>query len=240
MDGLKTIQTEPRARPKRSRGARTRKTGTTKGRATAAGTLPKPPAGSVPAGRVPAPAPSTPRRRQARSPKAAPPAATPAASNGAQASAAPPALTRSEALQILVDRANGGSKSALDSLRQLMDKCPEIWQHVGNLTRHAEIAWTDLVAGGDHLMVETIKRYVERLKGELAGPAPTPIERLLADQAALTWLASRYAEIVSAKPGTSSLGEAKMRLKRAESAQRRHLASLKTLTELRAYSTRKK
>jgi hypothetical protein len=166
------------------------------------------------------------------------PAVQTVARDNAETPAVTPTLSRSEALQILVDRANKGSKSALDCLRKLMNGCPEIWMQVGDLTRHAEFAWTDLVAGDDRLLLESIKRYVERLKGELAGPTPSPVERLLAEQAALTWLASRHAEIVAATSGTSSLGEAKVRFKRAESAQRRHLASLKALTELRVYSTR--
>jgi len=168
------------------------------------------------------------------------PAAQTVGKEDADAPAVQPTLTRSEALQILVDRANRGSKSALHCLRQLMNQCPEVWQEVGDLTRHAELAWTHLVGGDNKLVLEAVKRHVARMKGELAGPAPTPIERLLIEQVALSWLASRHAEIAAATPGTSSLGEAKVRLKRAESAQRRHLASLKTMTELRLYCTRQK
>lgn len=139
-----------------------------------------------------------------------------------------------------MDEANRGSPRALQELRELLNKSPEIWEQLGDLTNHAEYAWRDLVSGDDKLMLECVKHYVDRLKGELAGPASSPVELLLAQQVVLTWMASRYAGIAAAKPGPSSLGEAKMRLKRAESAQRRHLASLKTLTEVRAYLTRKR
>jgi hypothetical protein len=168
-----------------------------------------------------------------------PPPVKTAPGDTAEAPTGKPTLTRSRALQLLVDRANNGSKSALDCLRKLLDQCPEVWKEVGDLSRHAELAWMDLNSGGDHLVLEAIRRHVARMKGELAGPAPTPVEQLLIEQVALTWLASRYAEMASAKPGPSSLGEAKVRLKRVESAQRRHLASIKTLTELRTYCTRR-
>jgi hypothetical protein len=168
------------------------------------------------------------------------PAVQTEARDDADAPAGQPTLTRSEALQVLVDRANQGSPTALACLRQLLERCPEVWQEVGDLSRHAELAWTHLIGGDNKLVLEAVKRHVARMKGELAGPAPTPIERLLIEQVALSWLASRYAEIAAATPGTSSLGEAKVRLKRAESAQRRFMTSIKTLTELRAYCTRMK
>jgi hypothetical protein len=168
------------------------------------------------------------------------PAVKTVAQDDAGAPAGQPTLTRSEALEVLVGRANQGSPTALACLRQLLERCPEVWQEVGNLTRHAELAWTRLIGGDNKLVLEAVKRHVARMKGDLAGPAPTPVEQLLIEQVTLSWLASRFAEISAAAPGTSSLGEAKVRFKRVESAQRRHLASLKTLTELRAYCTRMK
>jgi hypothetical protein len=230
-----TAEAKPQTKPKRSRPTRATKPGTTKGQTTAAGNAPKPQADPAPLERVPVP--EMPQSRPARTPKFMASMVVPVAN--AETPAIPPEVLRSEALKILVDHANQGSKSALAKLRELMNKCPEIWIHLGDLSKHAELAWTDLIAGGDHLIMESVKKYVERLKSELAGPEPSPIERLLAEQAALTWLASRQAEAAAAKPGPSSLGEAKMRLKRAESAQRRYLASLKALEELRAHNSRK-
>jgi len=232
---------DPQPKPKRPHQTRaTKAKAKDSKKANAAGRKPEPPHGPAKGEHVPTPAPATSQRRPTQPRKTVPPAVNTVPEDKAGAAASQPSLTRSEALQILVDRANAGSKTALDALRQLMNKCPEIWKEMGDLTKHAEIAWEALLAGDDRLLLESIKRFVERLKGELAGPAPSPVELLLAQQAALTWMASRYAEIAAARPGPSSLGEAKMRLKRAESAQRRHLASIKTLTELRAYSTRKR
>jgi hypothetical protein len=158
----------------------------------------------------------------------------------AEAPAGPPPFARSEALKILVERANAGNPQCLRGLRKILDNSPEIWQAVGDLTRHAELAWTDLVGGGDHLVLEAVKRHLARMKEQLAGSEPTPVEQLLVEQVALSWLASRYADMASAKPGPSSLGEAKAQLRRSESAQRRRLAALKMLTELRAYLKRKR
>lgn len=145
-----------------------------------------------------------------------------------------PTPTRTEALQALVARANAGDKNALVGLRQLLDGCPEIWSQLGDLARHAETAWLDLISGGDRLVVEAAKRRMAHLKSQLAGPAPTPLESLLIDQIGVTYLASSYAEAASATPGKSCLGEAHYRLRHAESAQKRHLAAMRTLATLRA------
>jgi hypothetical protein len=143
-------------------------------------------------------------------------------------------LTRAQAIRELADRANRGSEEALARLRRLLDDCPEIWDQVGDLARHAELAWLDLVAGADHLMLESIKRHIARMKDDLLGPHPTVMERLLVDQAVACYLSVRHAELALAAPGSCSPAQAAMRLRRAESAQRGYLATLKTLARLRA------
>lgn len=145
-----------------------------------------------------------------------------------------PPLTRAEGLRILVERANGGSASALAALRELLTKCPEIWQSVGDLSRQAEFAWSDLISGGDRLVTEAAKCHLEDLKARLAGASPTPVERLLIDLVGVTWLGVQYSEMALATPGTCSAAEGNYRLRRAESCQRRHLAALRTLATLRA------
>lgn len=145
-----------------------------------------------------------------------------------------PPLTRAEGLRILVERANTGSASALAALRELLTKCPELWQIVGNLSRQAEFAWCDMISGGDHLVTEMAKRHLGNLKTQLAGTSPTPVERLLVDLIGVTWLGLQYSEMALAKPGTCSAAEGNYRLRRAESCQRRHLAALRTLATLRA------
>jgi hypothetical protein len=55
----------------------------------------------------------------------------------------------------------------------------------------------------------------------------------LIDLIGVTWLATQHADIEAACPPGASLGQAAFRLKRAESALRRHLSAVKTLTALR-------
>ena len=144
------------------------------------------------------------------------------------------AISRAQAIRELADRANSGNEQALAHLRRLLNVCPEIWEHAGNLARHAESAWLDLIAGTDHLMLESTKRHIAKMKDDLLGPHPTPMERLMVNQAITCYLAAQHAEMTLAAPGSTSPAQTAIRLRRAESALRRYLATLKALARLRA------
>jgi hypothetical protein len=143
-------------------------------------------------------------------------------------------LSRVEAIRELANRANRGSEEALACLRQLLDSSPEIWDLVGDLARHAELAWVGLVAGEDRLMQESVKKRIAKLKDELAGASATTMERLLVDRVVTSWLAVAHAETRAASPGNCSPAQLTERLRAVESAQRRHLTAIKVLAKLRA------
>jgi len=148
----------------------------------------------------------------------------------------PAKLTHAETLRELADRANRGDAHALTNLRRLLDSCPEIWQRVGDLARHAELAWLDLLSGTDCLLAESAKRQIARMKEDLAGPDPTPRERLLVDRVVACYLGVQHAEMRLAAAGDASASAIQITLRQrgAEGAQRRYLAALKTLARLRA------
>jgi hypothetical protein len=147
----------------------------------------------------------------------------------------PPAvpITRSQALAELVRRAGEGNETCLAGLRQILDKDPELWRAAGDVSALAERMWIDLVANGNKLAEESIPRNLRELKVQLAGPSPTPLERLLMDYVGVTWLAAQHGEIGAAQVG-GSLDQAKLRLRRAESAQKRFTGAVKTFALIRA------
>ena len=136
----------------------------------------------------------------------------------------------------LVERANQGEPEALARLRKFLDLNPCIWEKAGDLTAAAERAWTELIAGADRLAAESLRRRLARLKAELAGPHPA-LESLLVDQVAVSWLAAHDGEIRAAVAG-GAVAQAALRLRRAESGQRRLLNAVKTLSTLRALTAR--
>jgi hypothetical protein len=101
------------------------------------------------------------------------------------------------------------------------------------LSKVAERAWLELLAG-EALAAESIRRHVEQLRADLAGPHATAIEHLLVNRVVVCYLAVQHADIGAARPGSISLDQVCVRTKRCESAQRNYLAALKTLARLRA------
>src|SRR5262249_23061790 len=134
----------------------------------------------------------------------------------------------------LVARANGGDPDALKRLRIFLDANPWLWQRAGDLAAVAERSWIELICGTNQLVAESARRRVARLKKDLAGDDPTPIETVLIDHLACCHLAVLHSEVQAASPQGGSLEPARFRLKRAESAQKRMLNATRTLVSLRA------
>lgn len=165
------------------------------------------------------------------------PTAPPPKQETKQAPAPPPPaprpVTQAEAFEEMVRRANQGNETCLRGLREILDQRPEIWRNVGDVGALAERLWAELLARGNRLAEESILRKVGALKASLAGPAPTPLEDLLVDYLGVTWLAAHHAETTAAQEG-GGVELAKLRLKRAESAQKRFTGAVKTLTLVKA------
>ena len=109
-----------------------------------------------------------------------------------------------------------------------------IWHHVGDLSALAERAWSGLLAADNSLAVESMKRTVAEMKADLAGAQPSRLERMLVDEVVASWIEVKYLETVSTSQGNASLDQASFKLKRLESAKRRHLTAIKTLANVRS------
>jgi hypothetical protein len=146
-----------------------------------------------------------------------------------QPAAAPPVL---DELRSLVERARRGEAAALPPLRRLLDAHPEVWRRAGDLARHVEAAWVDLLAGDDPMGREVVRRRAEQLRRELASPGAPAAEALLADLAVANWLEVQHSQHAQVCGANGATGPAAARLRRSESAQRRFLAAVKALTTL--------
>jgi len=135
-------------------------------------------------------------------------------------------------LRVLVEQANQGDQAALAELRRFLDVHPEIWQTCGDLGRVAERAWLDVLVGNDTLARASAQRHLGAMKAELIGPRPTSLERLLADEIAVSYLAKQHAEVSATSGG--SIAQVSFRQRRLEGAARRFVRAVKTLADLRA------
>lgn len=140
-------------------------------------------------------------------------------------------------LEALAERARRGETAVLPRLREIFSTHPEIWQHLGDVSRHVESAWIDLMIGKDPLGREAIQQRVALMRQELTGEHSTPIEKLMVDLVVNTWLETQQASFSQAQlsgQASSSFQQVNYRLRRSEITQRKFLAALKSLATLRA------
>src|SRR5262245_3760251 len=141
-------------------------------------------------------------------------------------------------LRGLVQKAKAGDVSVLPRMRAILDGHPEISEMIGDLEKVVVRSWAELLGGDNPLSVESVRRKAEQLRAELEGDNPTPGptarraggERVAGDE-------PRPAQgggpgRLDAKPGGGC------NVRRAEQAQKRHLAARKTLAAVRQLASR--
>jgi hypothetical protein len=138
-----------------------------------------------------------------------------------------------ERLQRLVERAEGGDEGVMPELRAALDANPWVWQRYGDLGRQSEAAWLQLVAGKNLLLLEATQRKAEQLRAELAGPAPSPLERLLVERVVACWLQTNFADASYAQLKGNDPAQHTAALRRQNSAQQRYLQAVKALATVR-------
>lgn len=103
----------------------------------------------------------------------------------------------------------------------------------GNLAREAVRTLVNAHAGNNLLVREAVTKKLDELRAELLGPAPTALERLLVERVAATWLHLHHLEAVYAGKGSMALTLAAYYQKAITAAQKRYLAAIKGLAEVR-------
>jgi hypothetical protein len=135
-------------------------------------------------------------------------------------------------LRAALARARRGDRAALPVLRDVLAR-PEFWQTHGDLALHAERAWIDLICGPDLVLAEALGRKTGAMKDELAGPAPTPLERLLVGRIVATWLQVSYESASQAQARDVSLKQAELTSRRLARAHKGLLMAVGTLATVR-------
>jgi hypothetical protein len=136
-------------------------------------------------------------------------------------------------LKGVVAWANGGDQEALAELRRFLDSNTELARKLGDLAWHTESALTELIAGGDALAAEAIRRESDRLRDELWGDQACPLERLLVDNVVTSHLHLRNLQLLAARSPGVTKGQTTLLAKRLEGAQRLHVGAIKSLATVR-------
>jgi hypothetical protein len=134
-------------------------------------------------------------------------------------------------LEVLVQRARQGDESALPELRELLDRCPELWQRCGDLAAQAQQGWLNLVGGVNLVYKESVKRQLDAMRLELSGPDPTPLESLLIQRVLAAWVQVHFADAIAAQAQERQAAPSELRhlQKRQESAWRCLTEAIKQL-----------
>lgn len=131
-----------------------------------------------------------------------------------------------------LDLAEKGDRSALPQVRELLDEFPSMVDELGDLTQIAQGLM--LSRFGDSVLIhEAQERKLLALTEQIAGPDASALEKLLANQIVLCWQHVRFVEInyAQARDYTSRAGDYYERC--IDRAQRRYLAAIKTLAQVR-------
>lgn len=119
-------------------------------------------------------------------------------------------------LRELVRRCHAGDQAALAKIDEFLDAHPELWARLGDLADHVRGVVIDMAAGGDALARSVLDRNLMAKEAELAGPSPSPLRRLLAEQLTLTWAAACLADVedLNASRGKRQVVQARRRHER--------------------------
>src|SRR4051812_535703 len=107
-----------------------------------------------------------------------------------------------QALAAGLDRARRGEPGALRSLHAALETDAGPWRELGDLAARVEVLRIELATGPAPAAAEALRLRLAGIKAELAGPSPSPIERLLAAHAAACWLQVAHGDAaVALAPG---------------------------------------
>ncbi len=133
----------------------------------------------------------------------------------------------------LMRRAEHGDEEAAKQVREGLK--PVSLARLGDLVSNTEQSLIDRMAGKTNLLLrDSIRAQLDVLKSNVGGPSPSPLERLLVDRLALTWLELQYFEtIYTQNMADMTLSQANHHQRRIDAAHARYLSAIKTLAQVR-------
>ena len=132
-------------------------------------------------------------------------------------------------------RAHEGDREALPQIREILHAVPSLARELMDPAEIAERSAAGLYAKGDDLLArEVIPRVLKEMRSELEGEDPTPLERLLAERVAATWLQVQcYETLYAQNAGKMTLAQGEHHQRRMDRAHNRHLSAVRALAQVR-------
>jgi len=130
-------------------------------------------------------------------------------------------------------RARKGDTSTLPALQKILQNRNAVEALGGDLAQEAEHSFVNAAAGDDLVFREALTRRMELMRADLAGPNPTPIERLLVERVVACWLQVQDADVRYAQAKDLSLKWYEYCQRRMNHSHKRYLSAVKTLALVR-------
>ena len=133
----------------------------------------------------------------------------------------------------LLKRAQDGDATMLPDVKKLLAEVPAVVRRLGDLAETTRSNLLKLTSDGNLLRREAQARAMTDLADEIAGPDPTELERLLAERIVIAGMELSLFEICFAQSTDMSLQRGDYLQRCIDKAQRRYLAAIKTLAQIR-------
>jgi len=145
--------------------------------------------------------------------------------------------TTQDGMRALLRQAGKGDTATLPTIRKLLENPENIDLLGGNLARCAEVSFAKAIAGEDLAVQTAIEAKLKAMRKELLGESPSPVEVLLVSRAVACWLQVQDADIRYAQAqGDLTIKQADYHQPRMDAANRRYLAALRTLAQVRKFA----
>lgn len=139
-----------------------------------------------------------------------------------------------EVVNELLSRAQDGDLSVLPELRAFLDLRPDVWQKAGDLAEYVREALLSLAGQQSLLLKESVRRKMSALELELAGEAPSRLERLLVERVVISWAQLHLADLDNMNKDLKGAVPGPHHQRRQDAAMRRYLAAIKALATVRS------
>jgi hypothetical protein len=141
--------------------------------------------------------------------------------------------TGADELRKFLKRAQKGDDSTLPVLWKMMQDPANVDLCGGDLAKQAEFSLINAAAGDDLAFKTALIHKLELMRGELAGPNPTPVERLLVERIVACWLQVQDADTRYAQAKNLALEWGEYFQRRMDRAHKRYLTAIRTLALVR-------
>jgi hypothetical protein len=136
----------------------------------------------------------------------------------------------------LLKRASKGDENSRQAIRALLadgDRGRHLVESFGSSAEWLKRTIVRRAAGENIASQEAIVRKIDSVQAELAGPDPTPMERLLAERAALCWMLVNWYENAIQDCNRMTIAQANHHQLKIGRAHGRFLSAVRTLAQVR-------